>query len=60
MPRRAWKETTVRLSRATATLFDGPGGDWLLVVTGKRRGEPRVTRQAAPAAANKGGRRHGS
>lgn len=57
MPRRArqaFKETAVRLSRATVTTFEGPGRDWLLVVSGERKGPPRVVRQS------KGGRRHGS
>lgn len=29
-----WKERTVGLSRATATMFEGPGDDWVFVLRG--------------------------
>ena len=51
---RPWKETQVRLSKATATLFDGPDGAWLFVVNGvtrqterRARGRQRATTKGA-------------
>src|SRR4030095_12213653 len=47
--KRTWKETTVTLASATATMIDGPGDDWLLVLRGTRaRPDKQAARKIRP------------